>query len=120
MIYKKIKLENDQTLAIFDLSRKIGADAFVVLMKASMEIKIEKGLFADDIFSGVQFEDILEVLGERVTWEHRVERNFIMDKEKDEVFDALLKTFLDNLGQYVASPKFPGKFILKEYKDRIK
>ncbi len=120
MVYKKIELENNQTLVILDSSRKITEDAYVVIMKANIEIKIEKELFSEDLLSDFKFEDILATLGDKVIYEYKIERNFIMDKEKDRVFEGLVKTYLDNLGQYVAKPKFPGKFILKEYKDRIK
>ena len=120
MIYKKIELDNNQTLVISDLSRKIGADAYVVVMKADIEIRIKKELFSFNPLSDLKFKDILAVLGDKVSYEYKVERNFIMDKEKDEVFETLVKTFLDNLGQYVANPKFPGKFVLKKYKDKIK
>ena len=120
MIHKKIELENKQTLVILDLSRKITQDAYVVIMKANIEIKIEKELFSDDPMPDFKFQDILATLGDKVVYEYKIERNFIMAKDKEQVFDVLVKTFLDNLGQYVAKPEFPGKFILKKYKDRIK
>jgi hypothetical protein len=120
MIYKKIELENNQTLVISDLSRKISPDAHVVTMKASMEIKIQRQLFSKDLVSDFKFQDILAKLGEKVMYEYKIERNFIMNDQKEKVFETLVNTFMDNLGQYVAKPVFPGKFILKEYKDRIK
>jgi len=120
MIYKKIELENNYTLVLFDLSRKITPDAYVVIMKANIEIKIAKELFFDDPMTDFKFQDILAKLGDKVVYEYKIERNFIMTKDKELVFEALVKTFLDNMGQYVAKPKFPGKFILKKYKDRIK
>ena len=119
-VYKKIELKNNQTLIISDLSRKISADAYVVIMKAIIEIKIEKELFSNDLLSDFKFQDIIAELGDKMIYEFKTERNFIMDKEKDRVFKELFKTFLDNLGQYIAKPEFPGKFIIKEYKDRIK
>ncbi|NOX32763.1 MAG: hypothetical protein GXP56_03355 [Deltaproteobacteria bacterium] len=119
-IYKKIELENNKTLVISDLSRKIGEDAWVVIMKANIEISIEKELFSDESLPDFKFQDILAVLGDKVTYEYKTQRNFIMDKEKDDVFEALVKFFLDNLVKYLATPKFPGKFVLREYKDKIK
>ncbi|WP_457551102.1 hypothetical protein [Desulfobacula sp.] len=120
MIHKKIELENNQTLVLLDLSRKISEDAFVVIMKATIDIKIEKGLFFDDPLPDLKFEDILAELGDTVRYEYKIERNFIMDKEKDRVFETLVTTFLDNLGHYVAKPAFPGKFVLKKYRDNRK
>ena len=119
-IVKEIELENNQTLVISDLSRKIAEDACVVIMTAKIDIKIEKELFSDDPLSDFKFKDILATLGDNTIYEYRVERNFIMDHEKDGVFEALVSAFLDNLGQYVANPKFPGKFVLKAYKDKNK
>lgn len=117
---KKIELENNLILVISDLSRKISEDACVVIMKASIDIKVEKELFSDKPLSDYKFEDIQTALGDKVIYEYKIERNFIMDTEKDEVFETLIKTFLDNLGQYVAKSNFPGKFVLKKYKDWIK
>lgn len=120
MTAKKIELENNQTLVVSDLSRKIGADAYVVIMQARMDIKIEKNLFVETGLSEFKFEDIRATLGDTVEYEYKIERNFIMAKDKDIIFEGLVQTFLDNLGQYVANPKFPEKFVLKEYRDRLK
>ena len=120
MIYKRIELENNQTLVISDMSRKISVDAYVVIMKVTMGIKIEKKLFSDNTISDFKFNDMIATLGDTATYEYKIERNFIMADEKEKVFEALVKTFLDNLGQYVAKPTFPGKFVLKEYNDQIK
>ena len=116
---KRIELENNQTLVISDLSRKIGEDAYLVIMQAKIEIKIEKKLFFSGPLSDYKFQDILDTLGDKVTYEYKIERNFIMDKEKDAVFESLVDTFLENLGQYVAKPSFPEKLILKAYRDRL-
>jgi len=120
MIYQRIELENGKTLVIEDLSREISAVAKVVIMRAVVEIKIERQLFSGDSLSDIMFNDVLATLGDTVFWEYTSERNFIMNKDKDLVFEQVVKTFLANLGQYIAKPEFPGKFILKKYKDRIK
>jgi hypothetical protein len=119
-IVKKIELENNQTLVLLDMSRKIGEDAYVVRMQANIEIKIEKQLFSFEPLSEFKFEDIRSTLGDTVNYEYNIERNFIMAPEKEEVFESLVNTYLENLGQYVAKPVFPGKFILKAYKDKNK
>ncbi len=119
-IIKTLKLENGQTLVISDLSRKISEPGWVVVMKANMEIKIAKELFYDNPLSDFKFQDILSVLGDKVVYEYKIERNFIMDHDKDTVFNAIVETYIQNMGQYVAKQGFPGKFILKEYKNRMK
>lgn len=119
-IIKTIVLENAQTLEIWDLSRKISQDAYLVRMKAQMEIPIKKCLFEEIPLSDLKFQDILNTLGERVIYVYHAERNFILTPEKEEVMDGLVSAYLENLGPYISKPGFPGKFILKEYQNRMK
>ncbi len=119
-IIKTVLLKNAQTLEIWDLSRKISEDAYVVRMKAQMEIQIKKNLFEKISLSDFKFQDILNTLGDRVIYTYHAERNFILTPEKDGVLDGLIAAFLENLGPYISTPGFPGKFILKEYQNRIR
>ncbi|MEX1314912.1 MAG: hypothetical protein AB1Z38_12085, partial [Desulfotignum sp.] len=115
---RKIELENRQTLEIFDLSRKISADAYVVIMQATMEIKVDPDLFDEGLLSGLTIDEIRGTLGEKVIYEYRLERNFILNHEKDQMLASLVDTFLKNMGQYIAHPRFASKLVLKQFKDR--
>lgn len=117
--YKSVELENKHLLEIFDDSRKIGEDAYVVIMAAKMEIPVVMELFADGSVSDEMFGDILETLGSPIVYQYRLERNMIMAHEKDGVFESLVSSFLGNMGQYIAKRKFPEKLVLKEYRERI-
>jgi hypothetical protein len=117
--YKKVDFHHGHCLEIFDDSRKIGADAWVVVMTAIMKIPVEMSLFTSEPLSDTEFHDILETLGSPIEYRYRLERNMIMDHEKDAVLENLVNTFLENTGQYVANPIFPEKLALKEYRDRV-
>nr|WP_319395743.1 hypothetical protein [uncultured Desulfobacter sp.] len=117
--YKKMDLDHGHCLEIFDDSRKIGADAWVVIMTAIMEIPVERSLFTAAPLSDGEFDDILSTLGSPIEYRYRLERNMIMDHEKDDVLENLVNTFLENTGKYVANPKFPEKLALKAYRDRV-
>ncbi len=117
--YKRIELENDHCLDIFDDSRKIGEDAYVVIMTAKINIPVRKALFTQEPLTDEVFEDILKTLGSPVVYEYRIERNMIMANEKDEILENLVTTFQENMGQYIANDKFPEKLVLKEYRERI-
>ena len=117
-IVKIIALENGLELKIMDASRKISADAFMVKMKACVDIDVTPELFTRDLPPDLTFDEIFRVLGKTVTYEYEVERNFIMDYEKDGVFETLVGTFLDNSGRYVGTPVFAEKFALKKYADK--
>ena len=118
-IIKTFEMDNGQVLVITDESRKIGADAYLVVMKACVDIKIDEALFADTPISEFQFSDIKAVLGDSATYEYKLERNFIHDHQKDDVLSALVDSFLSNMGQYIEKKVFPAKFVIKTYKDRL-
>lgn len=118
-LYKTIELENGQILNIWDTSRAISSDAHLVRMKADIEIEIQPELFSQPLPENIRFEHIQKELGNTVTYAYEVERNFILNHEKEAMFQSLVDTFLSNLGQYVAKPVFPGKFVLKTYQDKI-
>ena len=119
-IVKEIQLENNHTLVISDLSKKISEDACVVRMEASIEIEINEGLFIDEPVSEFKYADVKSILGDKVIYKYLIERNFIKDTDKDQVFESLESTYMNNLGKYVAKETFPRKFVLKAYKDKIK
>lgn len=118
-LYKTLELENNQVLAIHDRSRKIAADAWVVIMDAQMEINIQKELFKTEDVGEAKLADILDILGDRIVYQYKVDRNMIMDRDKQTVFTDLVETFLANTGQYVRKPQFPEKLVLKEYRERL-
>ena len=118
-IFKTIELENGLTLEIRDESRKIGADAYVVIMEARMEIQVQRDLFAAQPVSDKKFTDILEILGDDILYEYKSERNMIMAKEKDVVFENQVDTFVKNMIPYITKSIFPEKMILKEYRERV-
>ena len=118
-IVKTIELENSHELVIHDLSRKIAADAWVVIMVARIRIPIARDLFKTKNFTDPELDHILETLGDHIVYEYRVDRNMIMDQDKEKTFQNLVETFLANTGQYVAKPQFPEKLVLKEYRERV-
>ena len=63
-------------------------------------------------------DQLIQTLGDTVTFTHHRERNFIMDPDRDAVFNQLVDTFLSTVLPYVSKPSFPEKFILKCYKDK--
>ena len=117
--YRKLDLDHGHCLEVFDDSRKIGADAWVVIMTAIMKIPVERSLFTSEPLSDSEFDDILSTLGSPIEYRYQLKRNMIMAHEKDDVLENLVNTFFENTGRYVANPKFPEKLALKAYRERV-
>jgi hypothetical protein len=119
---KTLPLANGLTLTIRDGSRKISADAFVVIMEAGITVPVDGNYLSDQDLDGIPggMERLRTVVGDTVRFEHRVERNFIMAPEKEFVFNGLVDTLTATLLEYLSSRSFPGKLILKTYRDTVK
>lgn len=116
-LVKTIDLENNQKLEIYDASRRVGADTWLVTMIARVEILINELLFTAEELSSINLDEIKKALGEKVYFQTKIDRNFINDARKDEVLNGLCDVFLANTRSYLSHPDFPKKFVLKKFKD---
>lgn len=115
-LIKRIELTNGQTLKLYDASRKIAGDRWQILLIARIEIPVESSLFDKADLSVIDMEEVKNAFGEKIVFEKRRERNFIDQKKKDEVLEDLMNSFLSASLSYLSNCKFPGNFILNEYK----
>ncbi|MBW1759755.1 MAG: hypothetical protein JRI88_05495 [Deltaproteobacteria bacterium] len=116
-LVKTIDLENNRKLTIYDVSRKVGADTWLVTMIARVEILINELLFNKEDRSSIDLDKIRKALGEKVCFELKIDRNFINEAKKDKVFNGLCDVFLANTLSYLSHPDFPKKFVLKKFKE---
>lgn len=110
-----ISLENGLTLEMFDQSRPVAGDRWLVSFEARIEVEVKPEYLTDKQMPNVSFEHIRAVLGDTVFYRYEKVRNFIDETEKDEVFSSLKEHFLStNLG-YLSSPGFPHRLIIRKY-----
>ncbi len=112
----RIRLENGLILEVFDRSRHVAGDRWLVSLVARIELEIRLEYFEDQHAPEVAFEDIRAVLGGKAAYRYEKTRNFIAETEKDDVFGGLKKRFLEATQGYLSGPDFPRKLILMEYK----
>jgi len=116
-LIEKIRLENGLTLEMFDHSRHVAGDRWLVTFEARVEVKVKPEYFADDPKTSISLDDVRALLGEKATYRYTKERNFIAETEIEAVLKDLKERFLEtNLG-YVSSPEFPRKFVHRKYKE---
>jgi hypothetical protein len=116
-LIKNIILENGLILQMFDLSRHVAGDRWLVSFKARIEVEVKPEYFTTNNRCAVPFENIRAVVGEKATYRYKKERNFIGEKEKDEALNGLKERFLETSLGYLSSPEFPLKLILRRYQE---
>ena len=119
-LIKTLDLKNGLQLKIYDASRTMAGDRWLVSLIARMEIPITKVLEKSDSLPKEKENDIKDVLGERVIFEQKRERIFVDIKEKDSVFQEMNDLFLSSSLDYLSRETFPKQFILKTYKEKMK
>ena len=89
---------------------------WLVQLIARIKISIDASLFEKTDLSIIDMEDVRNAFGSEITFEKKRERNFIDQKKKREVLEDLMNSFVNASIAYPSNNKFPGNFILNEYK----
>ena len=120
LLINTIDLENGLKLKLFDRSRKLAGDRWLVSFIARIEILIKDSLLKGDGSSLLNFDEAVKALGEKLLFEQKRERVYIDEKEKDEVMKKIQDSFLSTSISYLSRSDFPEKYILKKFNDKIK
>ena len=112
----KIKLENGLTMELYDCSRPVAADRWLVSLVARIEVKVRPKYFEGINTPDDPLDAIREAVGNKATYRHEKTRNFIAETENDDVFKQLKERFLAASIGYLSSADFPRKLILMQYK----
>ncbi|MDM8549244.1 hypothetical protein QUF72_04165 [Desulfobacterales bacterium HSG2] len=116
-LIKVTDLENGLVLKLYDKSRKIAAERWLVCLSARIDIPVNGLLFEND--QTVTVDEIKKALGESVLFEQKRDRNFIEDSRKDEVFKEVCVSFLSSSISYLSHPDFAKKFVFKKFKEYV-
>jgi hypothetical protein len=119
-LVKTLDLKNGLQLKIYDASRNLVGDRWLVCLIARMEVPVAKVLEKDDPKPEANPNEIRDLLGDRVIFEQKRERIFVDIKEKETVFKEVYDMFLGSTLEYLAKETFPKHCILKKYKEQIK
>lgn len=118
-LVKTEQLANSITLDIFDQSRPVVGDRWLVVLVARARVPVEERFFKEGGQGNVNIRDIRDALGDQVVFEQRRERNFIDENHKDQEWNVLYANFTETIRDYIAHPDFPMKFIARAYKDYL-
>ncbi len=119
-LIKTVQLKNNIKIDIYDESKKLAGDRWLVTLLARMDIPVDDALFINEQQPDQNIDDIKSVIGDRIVFEQKRERIFIDEQEKDALLSTMMDQFEANTLPYMSRPDFPGKYILKKYKDETK
>jgi hypothetical protein len=114
-LIKSIELSNGLKLDFYDISRKLAGDRWYAGVIARIDIPLIDSLLTNQHLSHYSIEEIRNALGESVCFQQKRERHYIDEREKDDLLNDLMDSFIKRTLNYLSLPDFPGKYVLKEF-----
>ena len=114
-LIETIILNNGLFLEIYDQSRKIAGDRWLVRMVAKIDIPIDSLNLEDGPDQQVSLGELKESFDGFIRYEQKSERNFIGEQQKDAMLDDLVTSFLTSSREYLSHPKFAVRYALREH-----
>jgi hypothetical protein len=115
-----LDLENGLQLNLYDGSRKLAGDRWLVSLIIRMDVSVTEALKKNGRESTESIDEIKGMLGDSVMFEKKREKIFIDKTEKETVFKELCDMFLNSSLNYLSKEIFPKQYILKTYKEEVK
>jgi len=112
-LIETIHLQNGLILTITDFSRNIAADTAKVEISFQVKVKV-----LDSYFNTSEDHRLLtDIFGDELTYERKIERAFVFDRDEASVRADILATFKANSLNYLSSPNFARKMTLSVLRD---
>ncbi|NPA49506.1 MAG: hypothetical protein GXO20_05940 [Thermodesulfobacteria bacterium] len=109
-LVESIPLENGLVLEIWNYSRRLAGDRWLVGMLAQIGVEAPPEAFSRREL----YEVFLEEEEGRVYYRYRKERTFVDEREKEALFEELKNRFLEVAVGYLSHPSFRERLIAAE------
>jgi len=119
-LIKTLDLENGLQLNIYDASRKLVGDRWLVSLIVRMDVPVTEALKKDSRQPIVNINEIKDILGDSVLFEKKREKIFIDTDEKETASKELCDMFLNSSLNYLSKDIFPKQYVLKTYEKEVK
>jgi hypothetical protein len=116
-LIRTFSLENELLISFYDESKKIAGDRWQVTVTARIQIVTDQIQFTR--MDPEKRSEIIQVVGEQINYDKKLIRNFIGEKQKEEVVTVLYESFLQNTRPYLSHRQFAERFVLKTYADSL-
>ncbi len=122
VMFETVDLPNGLTVEFYDYSRKLAGDRWLVGLLVKIPMKVTRQDFEGFNEPDGLFEKFISQNGEEVSFQLKKERNFIDEKEKDEVFSQILENLKKHALSYMGHKDFSAGFKkkkIKEFEERL-
>jgi len=116
-LFETITLDNNLDLEIWDLSRVIAGDRWLVSMEARLNIPIEIEHLETLPDKEKMLAILKETFGEKISYRYNQEKFFVDKNKKPHVFKENLERLKESVLQYLSRPDFARKLVLSKCRE---
>ena len=116
-LLEKTTLPNGLILEIWDTSRLMAGDRWLVSLLAKVEVTVLPEYFSTLDDGEQAYQDLVATHGTSLVFSQEKVRPFVDEKEIQDVLTRLCQRIKDNLVAYLGNPKFASLYVLKKYGD---
>ena len=116
-LLEKITLPNGLILEIWDTSRLMAGDRWLVSLLAKVEVTVLPEYFSPLDDGEQAYQDLVAAHGTSLVFTQEKVRPFVDEKETKDMLTRLCQRIKDNLVAYLGNPKFASLYVLKKYGD---
>jgi hypothetical protein len=116
-LFETITLDNNLDLEIWDLSRVIAGDMWLVSLEARLNVPIEIEYLEtlpdkEKILAGLK-----DTFGREISYRYNQQKFFVDKNKKREVFRENLERLKESVLQYLSRPDFARKLVLSKCRE---
>ena len=116
-LIEKINLPNGLMVELWDNSRLMAGDRWLISLLARMEVPVLPEYFSALEDGEQAYQDLLAAYGDPLVFTQEKSRHFVDEMEATDVLAGLCQRFKDNLVSYLGNPKFASLYVMKKYGD---
>jgi hypothetical protein len=116
-LIETITLPNGLVLELWDKSRPMVGDRWLVSLQAKVEVPVLPEYFSTMNNSEQAYLDLLAAYGDPLVFTQEKTRHFVDENNLKKVLAELCQRFKDNLVYYLGNPRFASLYVLKKYGD---
>jgi hypothetical protein len=116
-LIETITLPNGLILELWDKSRPMAGDRWLISLLAKVEVPVLPEYFSTLDKGEQAYRDLLAAYGDPLVFTQEKTRHFVDEKDTKDVLAGLCQRFKDNLLSYLGNPRFASLYVMKKYGD---
>ena len=116
-LIETIALPNGLNLELWDNSRPMAGDRWLIALLAKVEVPVLPEYFSTLNNSDQAYRDLLAAYSDPLVFTQEKTRHFVDENNIDDVLAELCQRFKDNLLSYLGNPRFASLYVMKKYGD---